>query len=359
MPYRAKRNDLADFQNLLIGRWENMDFGTDKDGHPVGGKKNPLSYNIMPLPQTSDPDGYILKNFTYYETLKFNDDDPDKALAIAATAPNRGGRVVQNPRALFYEQQVRFAEGPAKDDVVHVENGAWLSLSRFQQRVGPYPTTPEAPVPDSEEQPSDLTVAKQIAIPHGNTVLALGSFDTVSRPGGSGVCQRAPNIPGSPDIPDAPFPYPQPKRSPDDPSEPVVLNVDGRYPILRDAMADFQNPHPLFTQCPNKPLQLAVNIIGPNAFMHWHVTTLPSQYGRGHVVDIPFELRASDVTEYWADYWLLSQDGGKTYPYLAYTQTILMEMTVKEARFVFPHVTCNTVAKVGAAEKKPPRKKKK
>jgi hypothetical protein len=80
--------------------------------------------------------------------------------------------------------------------------------------------------------------------------------------------------------------------------------------------------------------------------MHWHVTTEPLRNVRGHVTNIPFEQRVSNVTAYWADYWLLSTDNGMTFKYLAYTQTILMEMTVKDERYVFPHVTCNTVAKI-------------
>jgi hypothetical protein len=93
----------------------------------------------MPLPENGN---YILKNFKYHERLKFNDGDDIHPLAIAAEAPNRGGLVSQNCRALFYERQVRFAEGSAKGEVVHVENGAWLWLPRFVQQRGPYPPNP-------------------------------------------------------------------------------------------------------------------------------------------------------------------------------------------------------------------------
>jgi hypothetical protein len=352
MPYLAPISNLADFQQQLVGNWQNMDFGNDADGNPVGGNQNPLSYNIMPLPETVDPDGYILKNFKFHEKLKFNDNNPDTTLAIAAEAPNRGGIVSQNARALFYEQQVKFAEGPDIGKVVHVENGAWLWLPRFVQQSGPYPDANTPPVSidaeavtDALMQPCDIMIAKQISIPHGNSILALGSYDTVSRADGGGVCQKNPTIEGSPIIPDGPFPYPMPAIPIDNPSpQPPTLisnlNVDARYSTLRNNMADFQNPHPDLTQCPNKPLQQAVAIIKPDSFMHWRVTTAKLRDGEGVVTNIPFERRVSEVTAYEADYWLLFKG---TQKHLAYTQTILMTLEIKGAKYCFPHVTCNTV----------------
>jgi hypothetical protein len=58
----------------LIGTWTNQNLS----GSMYGGEENPLSYSLMPLPQDTpqpgEPDyGYILKNFTCYETIHFND----------------------------------------------------------------------------------------------------------------------------------------------------------------------------------------------------------------------------------------------------------------------------------------------
>jgi hypothetical protein len=344
MPQAAVASNLADFQQQLIGRWTNQNFGTDSHGNPVGGQQNPLSYNIMPLPETADPDGYILKNFKYYEMLNFND-----TIAVAAEAPNRGGLVSQNCRALFYEQQVLFAEGPKINNIVHVENGLWLWLPIFVQQLGPYPANiDQEAVLDSLNQPADVTIAKQISIPHGNAILALGSFDTVPHAGGTGVCRTNPMISGSPVIPDAPFPYPVPAiavtNSLPPPSLKSNLNVDERYTTVRNTMADYENPHPDLTQCPNKPIQRAVEIIKPDAFMHWRVTAKPLQHGTGIVTNIPFEQRVSNVTVYFADYWMLFKTvAGTRTKYLAYTQTILMNIRVKGEIYSFPHVTCNTL----------------
>jgi hypothetical protein len=114
-----------------------------------------------------------------------------------------------------------------------------------------------------------------------------------------------------------------------------------------------------WTLNPNYPLQAALKIIQPKCHIHWRVTTQPlfGMSQSGHVTNIPFEERKSKVTAYWADYWLLSKDdpyskGDPHFDYLAYTQTVLMEMDISLngsldfERYVFPHVTSNTVKKV-------------
>lgn len=355
MPYSADISKLARFQRLLIGTWCNQSFPRARKGE--GGPKNPLSYNVMPLPQTKAAAyGYIVKNFRYYETVRFNassnrDDAPyyDKnAVAVPATAPNRGGRINQLPRAVFYDQQVHFAEGPAESKVVHVENGAWLHLSRVVQQPGAFPDLKKAkPVPQGQEQPLDLTVAKQIAVPHGNSVLALGGIDTLYD---EFKKQALPILSGRPVIPDAPVPYPTATGL-------KVPPLDVTPYVTASSKDTGYNSDVFLTRHPNAPLQQAVDIIEPVYYMHWHVTTLPLAQGQGRVINIPFEQRASDVTAYWADYWLLSTDDtvGKDrekleFDYLAYTQTMLMEMTVNGERYVFPHVTCNTVTRKKTAK---------
>jgi hypothetical protein len=366
MPYSASPDNLAEFQKQLIGCWQNLPFGSDG----IGGDKNPLSYNIMPLPQTDGaPEHYILKNFKYTERLRFNDGNDAATLAIAAVAPNRGGLVTQNCRAVFYEQQVRFAEGPqgpggaqAGDkkhgDVVHVENGAWLWLPRFGQPPGPFPANINAdPVTEDLDQPVHINIAKQMSIPHGNSILALGSFDTVRGRSAHGKCMRtsSPTLPGRPVIPDGSTPYPMPADAAGHYPHPVsTLNACHVYSTLKNHPNDFQNPHPDLTRFPNHPLQEAVEIIGPDHYMHWSVTTepfvatLPLDKVQGHVVNIPFEQRVSDVIGYSAEYWMLFKDEKR---YLAYTQTIPMVLTIKGTKYVFPHVTCNTVTYTGSAMK--------
>lgn len=374
MPYPVKSEELAKFQQRLIGTWENDPALLD------GGK--PLSFNVMPLPQIApqpgrEPQkkygGFILKNFSFNERLRFNgtagkEDPPDQqdpdALAVVAGAPNRGGTYTQFAHALFYEQQVRFAEGPENGKIVHIENGSWLQLGSTHQNIGPY--NPPAKEVDGQElrQPPYLAIAKQIAIPHGNSVLALGSIDLNNRgefdPDRTGVKAKT-VLPGAPVIPDQFVPYPQPVDSPPAPIYPETVDVATEpfydpYAAALEAEGDFENPNVVSTLNPNYPLQRALEMIEPKAHMHWRVTTLPLFGGDGVVTNISFEERKSKVTEYWADYWLLSKDPdaetSDKFEYLLYNQTVLMEMEVSidegktYRRYVFPHITSNVVKKV-------------
>jgi len=339
----------APFQNYLSGTWENVGFGPNEEGS----KAKPLAYNIMPLPERLNPDGYILKNFKYYETIRFNCPD-ENTVAVPAGAPNRGGIINQVAEALFYDQKVSFAEGPKKDNVVHVENGTWLYLPRFFQETGPYPqhepNDVSLSVTDDLQQPPASMIAKQISVPHGNSVLALGSIDTLH-----GAPENGQMIHGAPNIPDGAPPFPLPAEPfadpiPANPGQLISsLSAWNRY----QTQDPIENPHSDLTLNPNLPLQRAVQIIKPDSHMHWSVTTRPlmnGQIGEGIVTNIPFEQLAAKVIAYAADYWLLFKRDDK---FLAYTQTILMVLKIKDTNppnhvrdYVFPHVTCNTVKKI-------------
>ncbi|MGH3170501.1 MAG: heme-binding protein, partial [Trebonia sp.] len=358
MPTSVPSADLAEFQQLLIGTWQNVDELT-QDGKP-------LSFNVMPLPQdaqqpgrpsesgASDYGGFILKNFAFTETIRFNgttcqSDPPDRqdpgALAVPVSAPNRGGTYTQAANALFYEQQVRFAEGPDQGKVVHIENGAWLHLGSQAQDTGPYNQDPAPPGAQVLPQPPSMTIAKQVSVPHGNSILALGSVDVNDRgtfgtdPSGltvNTVFEREVTIP------DAQVPYPEPSNI-------VVPPFYNPYAATLTGTDDFENPDVKSSLNPNYPLQLALEKIKPRAFIHWRVTTEPLFGGAGVVTNIPFEQRRSDVTEYTADYWLLSKDRNasesRRFDYLLYTQVILLRILVSTndggvtKEYVFPHVT--------------------
>lgn len=135
----------------------------------MGGTETPYSYNVMPLPQVdpSSQEGYILKNFSYYEELIFS--------AIHGTAPNRSGSGTQVANTLFYEQRVYFADGPNKDALVHAENGSWLYLTDRKQFVGPYGTAAD-PEQNSVPPTQPYNIIKQMSVPHGNSVLAAGTY---------------------------------------------------------------------------------------------------------------------------------------------------------------------------------------
>jgi hypothetical protein len=318
MPVAAIPGGLAPFQHSLIGTWTNAPLPGAPNGE--GGPNNPLSYNVMPLPQTasegSRDTGYILKNSTIYEVVKFNSDSD---VAISTTAPNRGGDVLQAPTALYYQQQVYFGDGPGKGTIVHTENGLWLNVAIGEKLIGPYFSQITLDVPNT--QPPDSQIAKQMSIPHGNSVLALGSYPQ--------------SISGAPSIPDVVSIYPTPSG----------LDLTP-YTTVLDQIDDYENPQPALTLNPHAPLQQAVILLDPTDSIQWSVTTeLLADGTQGEFMNIPFEQREVEVVAYTADYWLLSTDGGHNFPYLAYTQAITLQMTIAGTVYRFPHVTSNVVTK--------------
>ena len=146
--------------NSFIGTWNS----------PTGA--NATGYNVMPLPQADAPNGYITKNFPYFEEISF--------AAIAGGAPNREGKYTQASSVLFYEQRVYIADNadpngvqPIQNTLIHAENGTWLYHVIQNQVEGPY-----GPgfVPDTNIPVQDPTVQynKQISVPHGVSVLMTG-----------------------------------------------------------------------------------------------------------------------------------------------------------------------------------------
>lgn len=289
----------------LIGTWTNQPLGDSGKGGP----DSPYSYNVMPLPQAdpSSPLGYILKNFAYYEELTFT--------AIHGPVLNRNGIGAQVAYTLFYEQRVYFAEGPNTNALVHAENGSLLLLSDQMQPLGPYgngfngglgnQTVAVGVVPTQA-----FNLAKQVSVPHGNSILALGSSTAGE---GAPVILPAAVLPsGAVDA----FPYSW-KNQP-------------------------TNPQPAYTANPNQALNDALAIRKPTNYIQLSVS---SANGNGAVTNIRFEQQYSNVTRYDFNCWLESFDGGASYPQLQYSQTITLLLPISGGLVSFPHVTVNTLTK--------------
>lgn len=280
----------------LVGTWTNQDLIGGK-----GGRTSPFSYNLMVLPQYTGAPDYILKNFTYYEEITFS--------TIHGTAPNRGGTGVQVANTLFYEQRVYFADGPAKDQLVHAENGSWLYLTDTTQQVGPYNDGGEVPGSTAPTQPFD--VIKQMSVPHGNSILAAGSASA-----GTGV----------------------PSIAAPDPILPTGVDTS---PYTTESVG---NPLPALNENPNQPLVDATTVAPPTSWIELAVDTTNG----GHpVTNIGFEQSHAKVTDYSATYWLesLAPDGAPpAYDQLQYTQSIIMQIPIPgHGTVAFPHITCNTL----------------
>lgn len=289
----------------LIGTWTNQPLGSSGKG----GRDKPFSYNVMPLPQAdpSSPLGYILKNFSYYEELTFT--------AIHGSVLNRNGIGAQVAYTLFYEQRVYFAEGPNQDALVHAENGSLLMLGDTLQPLGPYgnafrPGLGNQTVANSVAPTQSFNLAKQVAVPHGNSILALGSY-------------RAGN--GVPFIPPA-----------------TVLPSGDIDPFAYHWNNAVTNPQPDYTLNPNKALTDALAIRAPSDYV---TLTVSSANGNGAVTNIGFEQRYSNVTRYDFTCWLESFDGGTSFPQLQYSQSITLQLPIRGGTASFPHVTVNTLTK--------------
>jgi hypothetical protein len=290
----------------FIGTWTNQTLV----GATKGGPDAPYSYNVMPLPQVdpSSPDGYILKNFSYFEELTFS--------AIHGAAPNRSGTGTQTPNVLFYEQRVYFADGPNKDALVHAENGSLLFIQDNLQLLGPYgngtaPGIGNQTVENSVAPSQDFSVVKQVSVPHGNSILAPGDMSTGT---------SSPTIPTISTLPP--------------PSVNSAQYLD-QNPV--------SNPNARYAVNPNQALVDALSVNSPTSFIALNVS---SANGSGAVTNIGFENANAKVTQYACTYWLEAFSGSENYTQLQYSQNISMQINVNGEPIVFPHVTTNTMTKV-------------
>lgn len=292
---------------FLIGTWANVDLpGTSK-----GGPASPYSYNVMPLPQKdpSTPNGYILKNLTYYEELTFS--------AIHGGVANRDGTGNQNAGTLFYEQRVYFADGPNKDALVHAENGTLLYLTDQKQGLGPYgngslPGLGGRTVADSVPPGQAFNLVKQVAVPHGNSILALGNYTDNALQ--KGVPQIAP-------------------------ASPLPTGIDTSPYGTRSV----GNPLPALTANPNLALTDALAARPSTSFLTLQLSTAS---GSGAVTNIGFERKNAEVVRYDFTYWLEAFGGAPDFTQLQYSQTITMRMNIGGTPVLFPHVTVNTLTKI-------------
>lgn len=232
---------------------------------------NCQGYNVMPLPQRGE---IITKNFLYYEELTFTS---------PGIAPNRGGAIQQDCAALTYEQRVYFGEGPTANGLVHFENGLLINTTFAKQGTGAYGP---AGTPGSAPAPADYRypIVKQVSVPHGNSIVAVGTVETFS---------GAPTI-TAPKLTTPPF------------DQPGIPNPNQ---ALIDRNANLTQEGATF---------------GDDGI----VLQVSTRNGPGAgVKNIAFEQGHASVTGYEMTLWLVSvTKGQQTMPQLQYTQTIYMDL---------------------------------
>ncbi|CAM4013838.1 MULTISPECIES: heme-binding protein [Flavobacterium] len=298
----------------LIGTWTNQNLGSSERG----GKLMPYSYNLLALPSIEAKEKYILKNFTYYEEITFS--------PINGNVQNRGGNYSQYSNVIFYEQRVYFAEGPYKDKLVHAENGSWLFLKIDEQPLNAYGATPVIPPPNPLPVQNKLaTIAKQISVPHGNSILAIGNIKNYNNLQENSYINEGPL-----EIEDYQGSLPQ--------------DADSITPYRIKTSTQGGNPHPLFNTNPNRPLQQSTVDYPCTKYIEWSVDT-ENKAALGSVTNIPFEQKKADVSNYKAQYWLQSFNSENAYTQLAYSQTIILDIPINGKIVKFPHITCNVLTK--------------
>lgn len=272
-------------------------------------------FNVMPIPQATAPTGFILKNIFYYEVMTFS--------AIQGKVANRAGTFEQDAYTIFYSQRVFFADGAQKDQLVHAENGSWLHQVMNPQGQGPLNTQPYIPSPPAPETipPQDPTraIVKQVSIPHGNSILALG---------GSSRFTGAPEIPVVSALPvDAPEAFAIPYGT----DIPENLNINPNF-VLEVAL--------------EQQRKQGIDVLETVAL---HVDT----DNHGQVANTPFMQEFSNVPRFANTVWIEQLSNGLQQ--LQYSQNITLEFPLptpsrrKEPaieRYRFPHITANTLYKM-------------
>ncbi len=296
---RVSESDLGALAPL-VGVWENVQL---ESGTPSG-------WNTISVP--GQDKGFVFEVIPYSETLTFN--------PVVVQAGNRGPvvngqQVEQLIFGLLYEQQITSActtdfckeRGFPPGSTIHVETGLFLNIGNPN---GGY------------------TIARMSTIPHGNSLLALGSsFDTENP--GTDFFDAASSIP-------------------------TMLNGE---PITQLGYSD---------QIIGNPQFAAFNQVNPNAFLQSTLESIVGSTGgvtnmsviemstntpdaNGGILNIPFIQTNVNATKMDATFWIedITDSNGNADQLLQYSQTInlVFPATGSAQPINWPHVTINTMRK--------------
>jgi hypothetical protein len=270
--------------NSFIGTWNS----------PIGAAAT--GYNVMPLPQTTAPNGYITKNFPYYEEITF--------APIAGGAPNRQGQFTQSSGVLFYEQRVFFASNPdplgtqpIQNTLIHAENGTWLYHTIQPQIDGPYgPGTVPPPTP-LPTQNTATQYNKQISIPHGNSILMVGA------PGDAGT------------------------------GMPI-------FPMADRTIPPFTDPTVIDPSTKLTEQLMALSAEGITVTNYSSISVSTSNSGGG-VTNINFENKNSKVVSMDTTWYIQTLSNGAVQ--LQYIQNIILQFSINGVPTNFSHIDANTL----------------
>ncbi|HEX8068076.1 MAG TPA: heme-binding protein [Thermoleophilaceae bacterium] len=258
----------------LIGTW-------------IGSK----GWELIAVPKVEgSEEGFTLIVRPYTEIVTFR--------PIGAPVPNRGGPAGDMTiYGLMYDMRITDLE---TGEPLHLENGMWLNMSEVQGGSPP-------------EQP----FARLACIPHGDTLLAVGTASTAAGP---------PQIPDTSALPES------------GPETPL-----GYADVYQTQVDNF---HP---GTPNLVLQQALEGLDVVSTTTLSVSTANG----GGVVNVPFVSANANATTFQCDYWLetVADDSraGQEVQQLQYSQQTNLEFIPQfgnpDELIVWPHVNVNTLRK--------------
>jgi hypothetical protein len=265
-------------------------------------------FNLISLPDfdsrppSTGPAPFRLKLNATVEILEFN--------PVGAAVPNRGatqgssGQKDINIFALRYLQRITDA---VTHEPLHIEPGLWLNVPKTE-----FPALPP-------------TVVRQGTIPHGNSLLAVGS--AFLSPTGLPIFDVADSTP--------------------------VKNPNTPPPLTAAYLAPFNNP-PLppgftlpFVKNPNLALQQAIKGQKITRTVVLVISTATPQgvpaAQVGGIVNMPFDIVNANATRLDAVFWIetVQQPDGSTFLQLQYTQTVILNFLAVD----WPHISVATLVK--------------
>lgn len=267
----------------LVGTW------TGKQG-----------WNLIAVPKIPEEsggmEGFTLLVRPYHETITFT--------PLGVLVPDRGASEILNIYGLEYSLSVSDA---LTNLPLHLENGMWL-----------YTDDPQAP--------QSPTVVRHATVPHGNSVLALGTS------------QQADGPPTIPELNALPV------------GNPFNPPMDGYADVYTyPPPPEVPGQPPFSTKDPNEVLRAAIK--DQNILNTLTLSVSTQTAGGGGILNIPFIQQNANATTFDATFWLETvkdKETGEQYTQLQYSQQTNLEFIKRgdgQGLIIWPHVNVNTLVR--------------
>jgi hypothetical protein len=266
-------------------------------------------FNLISLPDKHENKPFRLKLSATHETLTFT--------PIGAPIPNRGS--AQDDIAflgLHYFQQVSDA---ITNEARHIEPGLWLNL--------PMTTAPEQPA----------TVARLGTIPHGDSLLAQGSFLTID--GG-------PQIDTVDSTPFTLDPATGARQNDTNPAYLAPFTSAALPPGIPDG--SIANPNLVLSNAITgqnivKTVVMFVSATPVGGINGTPIAPPSESNDVGGIVNIPFVVTNANANSFSAIFWIetIENSDGTQFLQLQYTQTVILDFIGLK----WPHISVATLVK--------------